>query len=396
MAEVNPPTQDPGALCVARLTLTDFRNYPALRLEVDRRPVVITGANGAGKTNLLEAVSLLAPGRGLRGAPFDQIARRKGEASSAGWAIAAEIDGPQGAVDIGTAWQMPVHDGVPASSRQVRIDGQPQRTSGSLGNYVRAIWLTPAMDRLFAGPAGDRRRFLDRIVLAFDPEHAGRVARLEKLLRERNRILTEVNFDARWLGGIEEQLAESGAAVAVARVDAIEVLQSYIYDTGSAGQGDAFPRAILAIDGHLEGMVRQMPAVQLEDEYRTMLADSRRRDQAAGRTLSGPHRSDFAVHHAGNQMPARSCSTGEQKALLIAITLAHVRAASVRFDGWTPLVLLDEVAAHLDEKRRAALFAEIERLRCQAWMTGTDEALFEALAGRANALKVEDGTVYRH
>ncbi len=396
MAEVYPPTQDPGALCVARLTLTDFRNYPALRLEVDRRPVVITGANGAGKTNLLEAVSLLAPGRGLRGAPFDQIARRKGEASSAGWAIAAEIDGPQGAVDIGTAWQMPVHDGVPASSRQVRIDGQPQRTSGSLGNYVRAIWLTPAMDRLFAGPAGDRRRFLDRIVLAFDPEHAGRVARLEKLLRERNRILTEVNFDARWLGGIEEQLAESGAAVAVARVDAIEVLQSYIYDTGSAGQGDVFPCAILAIDGHLEGMVRQMPAVQLEDEYRTMLADSRRRDQAAGRTLSGPHRSDFAVHHAGNQMPARSCSTGEQKALLIAITLAHVRAASVRFDGWTPLVLLDEVAAHLDEKRRAALFAEIERLRCQAWMTGTDEALFEALAGRANALKVEDGTVYRH
>lgn len=390
------PSNDLRALGVERLTLTNVRNYEALRLEVDARPVVITGPNGAGKTNLLEAVSLLTPGRGLRGTPFDQIARRNRETPNAGWAIAAELHGPGGMVRIGTAWQ-PAGKGSDTSApvRQVHIDGQPQRTSGALGSHVRAIWLTPAMDRLFSGPAGDRRRFMDRMVLAFDPEHASRVSRLEKLLRERNRLLSEARFDAKWLAGIEEQLAESGAAVAVARVDAIEVLQSYIYETGTTAGTDIFPRAALALEGHLEGLVRKMPAVQLEDEYRRLLADSRRRDQAAGRTLIGPHRSDLAVSHAANAMPARSCSTGEQKALLIAITLAHVKATCVRFDGWVPLVLLDEVAAHLDEKRRAALFGEILHLGCQAWMTGTDDELFSALAGKVNGLKIEDGTVVR-
>ncbi len=381
-------------LWIERLTLTDLRNYEAVRVEVDGRPVVLTGPNGAGKTNLLEAVSLLAPGRGLRGAPFDQIARLAGPGTVPQWAVAARVYGPDGEADIGTAWQAAGDGSGGQNNRQVRINGQPQRSSGALGARVRIVWLTPAMDRLFAGPAGDRRRFLDRLVLAFDPEHATRVNRLDKLLRERNRLLDEARFDAKWLDSIEDQLAEAGAAVAVARVDAIEALQTYIDRDGPEhGGAQEFPRAGLAIDGELEAKVRHMPAVQLEDEYRRLLGDSRRRDQAAGRTLNGPHRADLSVSHRDKAMPARSCSTGEQKALLISMTLAHTRAVRSRFSGWTPLVLLDEIAAHLDAGRRAALFGEIEALGCQAWMTGTDEGLFEALAGRANALHVQDGTI---
>ena len=392
---IQPERTGKCTLSVERLTLTGFRNYETERFATDPRPVVITGPNGAGKTNVLEAVSLLAPGRGLRGAAFDQISRKP---DGVNWAVAAMINGPSGSLNIGTAWQSPgaAIQEVASSARQVSIDGQVQRSSGALGNHVRMVWLTPAMDRLFAGPAGDRRRFMDRLVVAFDPEHAARVNRLEKLLRERNKLLDEATFDANWLSGIEQQLAEAGAAVAVARVDAIEALQSYIYDMHSAGIDELFPRATLSIDGELETLVRRMPAVQLEDEYRRILGDSRRRDQAAGRTLNGPHRADLVVSHAAKEMPARSCSTGEQKALLIAMTLAHTRAIAARFDGWAPLVLLDEVAAHLDAGRRAGLFAEIEQLGCQAWMTGTDENLFEALGGRTNALHIEDAVITRH
>ena len=380
------------AISVERLTLTNFRNYRSARLETGPGPVVMTGPNGAGKTNLLEAVSLLAPGRGLRGAPFDQITNL---ANPQGWAVAASLQGPAGPADIGTAWRPATSQGETSTARQVRIDGRLQRSTAGLGSHVRLVWLTPAMDRLFAGPAGDRRRFLDRLVVAFDPDHAARVNRLEKLLRERNKLLEDQRFDARWLAGIEDQLAEAGAAVAVARVDAIEALQSYIHDRRPAAGELPFPSATLAIEGELEARVRHMPAVQLEDEYRRMLSDSRRRDQAAGRTLNGPHRADLLVSHTAKQMPARSCSTGEQKALLIAITLAHTRAIRVRFDGWTPLVLLDEVAAHLDARRRAALFGEIEHLGCQAWMTGTDDSLFTALDGRANYFSVDDATISR-
>jgi DNA replication and repair protein RecF len=380
------------AVNVERLTLTNFRNYQTARVETGPGPVVITGQNGAGKTNLLEAVSLLAPGRGLRGAPFDQITN---QANPQGWAVAARLNVPTGTIDIGTAWRPAGTASEAATARQVRIDGQLQRSTGNLGNHVRAIWLTPAMDRLFAGPAGDRRRFLDRLVLAFDPDHAPRVNRLEKLLRERNKLLEDQHFDASWLSGVEQQLAEAGAAVAVARVDAIEALQSYIDDMQADAGESPFPRASLAIEGDLEARVRHMPAVQLEDEYRRMLSDSRRRDQAAGRTLSGPHRADLLVSHTDKQMPARSCSTGEQKALLIAITLAHARAIRARFAGWAPLVLLDEIAAHLDARRRAALFAEIERLGCQAWMTGTDDTLFAALDGRAIHFSVDDAKISR-
>lgn len=370
------------ALAVARLTLTDYRNYAELRIECESRPVVLTGPNGAGKSNLLEAISLFAPGRGLRGARFDELARQGGNT----WAVAAEVDGLQGNVSLGTAWSR-----QSSGARDVEIAGLAQRSSGALSEHVRVIWLTPAMDRLFAGPAGDRRRFLDRLAAAFDPDHGTRVTAFDKLLRERNRLLAEAVPDAVWLSGIEHQMAETGVAIAAARIAAIGVLQGLMTATGSARRQASFPASLLAVDGDLEGLVAGQPAVQVEDEYRRMLRDSRPTDGAAGRTLKGPHRSDLMVTHAAKGLDARLCSTGEQKALLIGLVLAHARAARAACGGRGPLVLLDEVAAHLDEKRRSGLFAELVDLGVQAWMSGTEDRLFEPLAGYAQFFRIGGG-----
>lgn len=377
---------------INRLTLSDFRNYEGLRLETGGVSVILTGANGAGKTNLLEAVSMFVPGRGLRGAAFDDIARRGG---ASGWAVAADMMGPGGETALGTAWRPPTsHQPTTASSgRQVRIKGELQKGSGSLGEFVRVVWLTPAMDRLFAGPAGDRRRYLDRLTLAFDPQHNSRSLAFEKLMRERNRLLSEGRPDPIWLSGIEEQLAEAAVAVAAARAAALEALQGYVGQMNGADSALTFPRAELAISGQLEAKLGQIPAVQIEDEYRKLLRDSRGRDQQAGRTLSGPHRSDLLVVHSATGVEARLCSTGEQKALLIAITLAHARAVKVAFGGWAPVLLLDEIAAHLDAERRASLYAEVESLGSQAWMTGTDQSLFEAATGKMTKYTVASGAV---
>ena len=378
---------------INRLTLTDFRNYEALRLETGGMSVILTGANGAGKTNLLEAVSMFVPGRGLRGAAFDDIGRR---GVDKGWGVAADTQGPVGETAFVTAWR-PTSDqqtgASNAGSRLVRINGDVQRGSGSLGDYIRIVWLTPAMDRLFAGPAGDRRRYLDRLTLAFDPQHNSRSLAFEKLMRERNRLLSEERFDPIWLSGIEEQLAEAAVAVAAARAAALEALQGFIEQMNEGDREYAFPLAELAINGELEHKLGQIPAVQVEDEYRRLLHDSRGRDQKAGRTLSGPHRSDLLVVHSATGVEARLCSTGEQKALLIAITLAHARAVKAAFGGWAPVLLLDEIAAHLDAERRAALYAEIEALGSQTWMTGTDQSLFEAATGGVNKFTVTSGTV---
>ena len=377
---------------INRLTLSDFRNYESLRLETGGLSVILTGDNGAGKTNLLEAVSMFVPGRGLRGAAFDDIARR---GCASGWAVAADTMGPQDETALGTAWRPPADHrrGTGASGRQVRIKGELQKGSGSLGDYVRVVWLTPAMDRLFAGPGGDRRRYLDRLTLAFDPHHNSRSLAFEKLMRERNRLLSEGRPDPIWLSGIEEQLAEAAVAVAAARAAALEALQGFIGQMNGAGSTLTFPRAELAINGDLEDKLGQIPAVQVEDEYRKLLHDSRGRDQQAGRTLSGPHRSDLLVVHSATGVEARLCSTGEQKALLIAIILAHARAVKAAFDGWAPVLLLDEIAAHLDSERRAGLFAEVEALGSQAWMTGTDQSLFEAAPGKMTKYTVASGTV---
>lgn len=382
-----------SSLTIASLTLSSFRNYDGARIEPSAGLIALCGHNGAGKTNLLEAISLLTPGRGLRGAAFDDLIKT---GQDRGWAVSAVLDSPFGEVRLGTAWQAGIGgNGEPVSgnSREVRIDGLVQRSSGALAEHVRALWLTPAMDRLFAGPASDRRRFLDRLTATFDPSHGTRVNALDRLLRERNRLNSEEHSEARWLDSVEAQLAQTAVAVAAARNDAIAAVRSFFTNTRARDSKRLFPWAEVIVDGELEQQLIDRPAVQIEDEYRTLLADSRGLDTAAGRTLRGPHRADLQVRHGPRQMEARLCSTGEQKALLIGLVLAQARAVRETFNGVAPLLLLDEVAAHLDDVRRAALMDELLELGSQAWMTGTDRQLFEAASSCAEIYEVADGRI---
>ena len=376
---------DSPVLSISRLTLTEFRNYRDLRLESPFRLVALTGANGAGKTNILEAISLLAPGRGLRGAPFEELARQGGAGS---WAIAAEIETPLGRLSAGTAWSGDPESGD-GGSRLVVIDGEVQKGSGALGEHMRLLWLTPAQDRLFAGPASDRRRFLDRLVAASDPEHGSRLTVFEKVMRERNLLLAEPRADAAWLSSLEAQMAEAAVAISAARLIGLEGLQTHI---GDGRATSSFPWAEVAVEGEIEALVSQKPAVQVEDEYRRILRDSRGLDRAAGRTLRGPHRSDLAVVHGPKAMPAGQCSTGEQKALLIGLVLAQARAVRTGV-GVSPILLLDEVAAHLDRARRRSLLEALAALGSQSWMTGTDAQLFEAIGEKGAVFHVEDGLI---
>ncbi len=373
-------------LALTRLTLTDFRNYAGLRLDVAASAVALSGPNGAGKTNLLEAISLLAPGRGLRGAGFDELARHGGGGA---WAIAAELTTAQGPISLGTGWTARPDGEAGTQSRLVVIDGHVQKSSGALGQHMRVLWLTPAMDRLFAGPASDRRRFLDRLVAAFDPEHGARVLVFEKVMRERNLLLEEPRADTAWLASLEAHMAEAAVAIAAARLMATQSLQRHIDETRATSQ---FPWGEIRVEGDVETLLSAMPAVRAEDEYRRLLADSRRLDRAAGRTLRGPHRSDLAVVHGPKSMAAELCSTGEQKALLIALILAQARAVK-EGAGMAPVLLLDEVAAHLDRARREALFVALGELGCQAWMTGTDAGLFDGLGHSAAVFHVEAGAI---
>ncbi len=376
---------DSLTLAIRRLTLTDFRNYAGLRLATDARLIALSGANGAGKTNILEAVSLLAPGRGLRGAPFDELPRQGGPAS---WAIAAELETPDGPVSIGTGWsgQSEAGDG---GGRLVVIDGEVQKSSGALGHHMRALWLTPAQDRLFAGPASERRRFLDRLVAAFDPEHGSRILVFEKVMRERNLLLEEPRPDPAWLSSLEARMAEAAVAISAARLVGLEALQTHISEGRDAS---SFPWADVSVDGEIESLVAAKPAVQVEDEYRSILRDSRGLDRAAGRTLRGPHRSDLVVAHGAKQMAAGQCSTGEQKALLIGLVLAQARAVKA-LAGFPPILLLDEIAAHLDRARRKSLLEALTALGAQSWMTGTDAQLFDAIGDQGAIFHVEDGQV---
>lgn len=376
----------PSAFILTRLTLTDFRNYASLRLDPGPGLVALTGPNGAGKTNLIEAISLLAAGRGLRGALFEDLARQGG---NRGWAIAAHVSAPESETRLGTQWTPEAEAQSP--TRQVVIDGIPQKSPGILAHHLRVIWLTPAMDRLFAGPASDRRRFLDRLVTANDPEHASRVLVFEKLMRERNLLLEDQRPDSTWLSGLEAQMAEAAAAIAAARLHAVQALQNHIK---FLLKGSAFPASILGLQGDLEDRLKAMPAVQAEDEYRRLLAESRGQDKAAGRTLNGPHRSDLLVTHEPKSMAAALCSTGEQKALLIGLILAQASSVAEE-SGAAPVLLLDEVAAHLDARRRSGLFETLTALGAQSFMTGTDAALFNGLGKTADFLHVEGGIVTR-
>lgn len=380
----------PDTLAIAQLTLTDFRNYPTLRVRPGRRMVVLSGPNGAGKTNLMEAVSLLSPGRGLRRVPFCELARQGGEGR---WAVAAQTEGPRGVTALGTGWTAADGNGDGSASRKVSIDGVIQKSSGTLGGYFNVLWLTPSMDRLFSGPASDRRRFLDRLVMAFDPGHGLRAGTFERLMRERNRLLEQRNADAAWLKGLESQMAETGVAVAAARKQAFEALAQAVRGGSDDGGPQSFPWADIRLEGELETLLDDISAVEVEDRYRTMLSDSRRPDAAAGRTLHGPHRSDLAVNHGPKGVAAKHCSTGEQKALLVSTVLAHARLIKTLEAGTAPVLLLDEIAAHLDAERRVGLFRVLQELQAQVWMTGTDAELFEPLRDIAEFYRVEDGAI---
>lgn len=378
-------------LWIERVELNGFRNYTRAVIEATSAPQVLVGANGAGKTNLLEAISLLAPGQGLRRAPFPELASAGPDASRA-WSVAGRVHTALGVIDIGTGLAATAADSARAG-RIVRVDGEPQSGSGVLADYVEMVWVTPAMDGLFTGAAGERRRFLDRLILCFDASYRTRVNRFEKAMQSRNRLLADGVRDHAQLSGFEIALAEEGVAIAAQRAEAVASLAQIIARRRERDADSPFPWAELKLEGSLETALADHPAVEVEDIYLKELAATRERDRAAGRTLSGPHRSDLIVGHGPKQMPARVSSTGEQKALLLGIVLAHAELVTERQSGIAPILLLDEITAHFDEHRRAALFAEILRLGAQAWMTGTDAQAFSALAAHAQFRRVDEGRV---
>jgi DNA replication and repair protein RecF len=375
------------AAFIRRLTLTNFRSYHAAQVPLDHAgPVVLTGANGAGKTNLIEAISLLAPGRGLRRATMEELAFSEGDGA---WAASAEIEGMLGLATLGTGIDPPVGE-ESAPTRKCRIDRESVGSAAAFADHLRVVWLTPAMDPLFNGPASERRRFLDRLVLAVDAQHSSRVAALERSLRSRNRLLEDSPGDSHWLDAIEHETAEVAVAVAAARAETVNRLSIAL--DASRNEAPEFPRAEIALQGWMEQLLPDHSATEIEDRYRTLLKDNRARDAAAGRTLDGPHLSDLAVSHAVKNIPAAEASTGEQKALLIRLVLAHAGLIK-QMTGFAPLLLLDEVVAHLDPSRRAALYDALSSLGTQVWMTGADPAAFGDIAGRAILLVVRNGAV---
>ncbi|MCO6415877.1 DNA replication/repair protein RecF [Siccirubricoccus sp. KC 17139] len=373
-------------LHLTRLMLRDFRSWPALTVPFQARIVAISGENGAGKTNLLEAISLLGPGRGLRGARAAELSRRQGEALLP-WAAAGRFESPWGSFDLGT--------GTPESGRperrSFRLDGAPLRTQAELAERVAAVWLTPQMDRLFQDGAGDRRRFLDRLVWALEPHHAREVASYENAMAQRNRLLVQARREGRgadssWLAGLEDAMARHGVALSAARRGLVARLNA----TLKGGVTGGFPAARLGLACPVAAALDGAPALAVEDGLRADWAANRGRDAAAGATLSGPHRADLLMTHVPKEIPAALCSTGEQKALLVAVVLAHAALIEAH-RGFAPLLLLDEVAAHLDERRRETLFAALAALPAQSFLTGTDPAVFRPLRGLAEGFRAAGG-----
>ncbi|MGA7388595.1 MAG: DNA replication/repair protein RecF [Pseudolabrys sp.] len=376
-----------AAAFIQRLTLTNFRSYHAAQILLDRTgPVVLTGANGAGKTNLIEAISLLAPGRGLRRATMEELAFSEGDGA---WAVSAEIEGMLGLATLGTGID-PSAGEESAPIRKCRIDRETVGSAAAFADHLRVVWLTPAMDPLFNGPASERRRFLDRLVLAVDAQHSSRVAALERSLRSRNRLLEGAPSDSHWLDAVEHETAEVAVAVAAARAETVKRLSAALLVSRRETPG--FPQAEIALQGWMEQLLPDHSATEIEDRYRALLKENRARDAAAGRTLDGPHLSDLAISHAGKNIPAAEASTGEQKALLIRLVLAHAGLIK-QMTNFAPLLLLDEVVAHLDPSRRAALYDALSSLGAQVWMTGADPAAFGDIIGRAILFVVHNGNV---
>jgi DNA replication and repair protein RecF len=366
---------------LSQITLTHFRNYENMRLVTDRAPVVLTGANGSGKTNLLEAISLAVPGRGMRRCALSDFQNRL---STEPWAAAIELRTEAGILRIGTGRDASETAG---ERRLVHIDGKPARGQNGLAEHIAMAWITPDMDRLLAEGATARRKFLDRLAFSFDPAHGGRVQRYEKAMRERLRLLREGGYDSMWLSALEDEMAQTAVAIAAARRHMIARLRTAI-DEG----GDVFPRADIDVRGTAEDLLDHKPALLVEDALREAFARSRVGDAASGTCATGAHRSDLCVTHRTKNCPAELCSTGEQKALLIALMLAYVRLLTEQ-RRMTPLFLLDDIAAHLDDFRRAALFDETRALGAQVWFTGTDEETFSSLAPYAQMFRVQDGII---
>ncbi len=389
---------------IIRLTLTDFRNYPFLRIEAPLKPVIVTGENGAGKTNILEAISFLTPGRGLRGARLADIKRitpalvtseyQPTEIANTSWAVSATVQQGEDEIDIGTAAEKSVRetsdDDVKSFERRiVKINNQKVSSQAELGAYFSAVWLTPQMDRLFRGGSQPRRSFLDRLVYAFDLEHAKRTASFEHLYREWYQLLKSGRHDNTWLSSLEEQMAGLGVAIAAARREQIAKLNSFIEHEPD----DIFPNVSMELDGKIEKLLDKMPAVEVEDAYMQMLK-SQRKNVLYNDTVDGINRTDFKVYYKKKRMPAELCSTGEQKSLLISIILAQSKCQTLH-QGFAPVLLLDEVAAHLDDVKREALLEKLRELQVQAWITSTDPELFSSLTGEALFLNVKNNQVCR-
>lgn len=367
---------------IKRLTITNFRSYARVEIDFDGRPAAISGANGAGKTNILEAISLIGPGRGVRGARLDELPRIEGDG---GWAVSARVDDGEDERRFGV--------GATAANparRICRIDDSDASGPGAFAEHLRFLWLTPAQDRLFMEGAGERRRFLDRMTLAHDPAHGRRSNAYEQAMRQRQRLLEDGGRDEEWLSAVERQMAEAGAAIAAARRTMLSRLQAAEVTT----EQSAFPEADLALDGEIEAALGAAAQDEVEQEFAETLRLKRRRDMEAGRALTGPHRSDLSVVHRAKGRAARLCSTGEQKALLIGLVLANARALSLGAPDAPLILLLDEIAAHLDPDRRASLFAILDELGFQAFMTGTDQSLFDAWGAQAQHFGVAGGAVH--
>ncbi len=366
---------------IVEISLSEFRSYERAVIDVDGRSAFLFGPNGAGKTNILEAISFFSPGRGLRGASLTEVGRRlPDEMEGRAWAVNLKVSNGSQNVRIGTGVETPA-----GARRAVRVDGEPVSTS-ALAAHLRPLWLTPAQDRLFLDGAADRRRFLDRLVFAAIPGHASQVSRYERAQRERLRVLSDDTPDVIWLEALEALAAEAGARVSAARAETVIALAAEIEARGDR----AFPAASLTLSGEFERLaVAGAPVPEIQARMVQALAQARPRDAAAGRAFVGPHRGDLEVVHRQRGRPAAECSTGEQKALILNLILAQAARLSGATSQPNPVLLLDEVAAHLDGVRRAALFDEIEALSLQAFLTGTDEILFETLKGRALGVRVD-------
>ncbi len=370
---------------VTRLLLQEFRSYPSLDLSIEGALIVFVGDNGAGKTNLLEALSLFTPGRGLRRADLEEMAREQGPGS---FAVSLTLQDGEDLWRLGTGLE--IQDDDNSSQRRYRINGASVSSAHHFTDHLRLVWLTPAFDGLFTGPAGDRRRFLDRLVLALDPAHASRVSGLERALRTRNKLLEEPSPDPLWLDAIEREVAETGIAVAAARQEAIGRLSGLIHSMRD--DTSPFPWADIRLEGWVEAALIDRAAVDVEDEFRALLKTQRPRDRAAGRALVGPQASDLIVIHGPKSVAAERASTGEQKALLIGLVLAHARLVA-DVSGIAPIILLDEIAAHLDPKRRTALFETLAQLGSQVFMTGADIASFSLMPEATQRYGVSQGQV---